>query len=198
MSGRTPNLGPSGHVDDFARRNLPPAEQWPEMLLDRPEFQYPDYLNAARRADRPHRRAGNGRSYRADRQRPPAHLQGTGGLVEPAGACAGRELRRQARQSRPDPLRQQSGAGRGMARGDEGRRRRRQHHADAARRRTHQDRRQGRDRAGADRQPHRRRTGRLRQDQPLPQAGRQFRRHVEPRRRARPRRAEQAGEVRTR
>jgi len=47
MSVRTPKLGPSGHVDDFARRNLPPAEQWPEMLLERPEFQYPDYLNAA-------------------------------------------------------------------------------------------------------------------------------------------------------
>src|SRR6266581_2307874 len=40
------NLGPSGHVDDFARRNLPPSEQWPEMRLDRPEFQYPEYLNA--------------------------------------------------------------------------------------------------------------------------------------------------------
>src|SRR5580704_1209980 len=40
-------LGPSGHVDDFARRNLPPSGQWPELLLDRPEFQYPDYLNAA-------------------------------------------------------------------------------------------------------------------------------------------------------
>src|SRR6185437_9502029 len=47
MSGKTPKLGPSAHVDDFARRNLPPSEQWPEMLLDRPEFQYPDYLNAA-------------------------------------------------------------------------------------------------------------------------------------------------------
>ena len=48
MSGRTPrSLGPSGHVDDFARRNLPPSEQWPELLLDRPEFQYPEYLNAA-------------------------------------------------------------------------------------------------------------------------------------------------------
>jgi 2-aminobenzoate-CoA ligase len=47
MSGRNPTLGPSGHVDDFARRNLPPADQWPEMLWDRPEFQYPDYLNAA-------------------------------------------------------------------------------------------------------------------------------------------------------
>ena len=53
MSGRTPSqplgrsLGPSGHVDDFARRNLPPSDQWPDLLLDRPEFQYPEYLNAA-------------------------------------------------------------------------------------------------------------------------------------------------------
>src|SRR5271168_2800491 len=40
-------LGPSGHVDDFTRRNLPPSELWPELLLDRAEFQYPEYLNAA-------------------------------------------------------------------------------------------------------------------------------------------------------
>ena len=40
-------LGPSAHVDTFARDNLPPFEQWPELLLDRPEIQYPDYLNAA-------------------------------------------------------------------------------------------------------------------------------------------------------
>jgi 2-aminobenzoate-CoA ligase len=47
MSGKMPELGPTGHIDDFARRNLPPAEQWPDLVLDRPEFQYPDYLNAA-------------------------------------------------------------------------------------------------------------------------------------------------------
>jgi 2-aminobenzoate-CoA ligase len=47
MSGAIPSLGPSGHVDDFARRNLPPFAQWPRFLLDRPEFQYPEYLNAA-------------------------------------------------------------------------------------------------------------------------------------------------------
>jgi len=48
MSGRnSASLGPSGHVDDFSRRNLPPSELWPEILLDRAEFQYPDYLNAA-------------------------------------------------------------------------------------------------------------------------------------------------------
>jgi 2-aminobenzoate-CoA ligase len=47
MSGRIPGLGPSSHVDDFARRNLPPFHQWPDLLLDRPEFQYPEYLNVA-------------------------------------------------------------------------------------------------------------------------------------------------------
>src|SRR5499427_5132986 len=47
MSGEIPNLGPSGHVDDFARRNLPPSGQWPELRLNRPEFQYPERLNAA-------------------------------------------------------------------------------------------------------------------------------------------------------
>ena len=45
--GTAPSLGPSGHVDDFTRRNLPPSEQWPKLLLDRAEFQYPEYLNAA-------------------------------------------------------------------------------------------------------------------------------------------------------
>jgi hypothetical protein len=47
MAGATPKLGPSGHVDDFARRNLPPPDQWPELRRDRPEFNYPEYLNAA-------------------------------------------------------------------------------------------------------------------------------------------------------
>jgi 2-aminobenzoate-CoA ligase len=42
-----PKLGPSAHVDTFARDNLPKFEQWPEILLDRPEFQYPERLNAA-------------------------------------------------------------------------------------------------------------------------------------------------------
>ena len=38
-------LGPSGHEDTFARDNLPPADQWPDFLLD--GFDYPDHLNAA-------------------------------------------------------------------------------------------------------------------------------------------------------
>src|SRR5690348_5060241 len=43
----TVKLGPSAHVDTFTRDNLPPFHQWPDLLLDRPEFQYPEYLNAA-------------------------------------------------------------------------------------------------------------------------------------------------------
>jgi len=34
----------SGHVDSFARENLPPAEQWPDLLLD--GFDYPERFNA--------------------------------------------------------------------------------------------------------------------------------------------------------
>ena len=38
-------LGPTAHIDTFARDNLPPFEQWPELLLD--NFRYPAELNAA-------------------------------------------------------------------------------------------------------------------------------------------------------
>jgi 2-aminobenzoate-CoA ligase len=38
-------LGPSGHVDSFARDNLPPFSQWPEIRLE--GFDYPEWLNAA-------------------------------------------------------------------------------------------------------------------------------------------------------
>ena len=35
----------SGHVDTFARDNLPPREQWPEFRFDLPDLQYPERLN---------------------------------------------------------------------------------------------------------------------------------------------------------
>jgi 2-aminobenzoate-CoA ligase len=38
-------LGPSAHVDTFTRDNLPPADQWPDFLLE--GFSYPEHLNAA-------------------------------------------------------------------------------------------------------------------------------------------------------
>lgn len=41
----TTTLGPSVHVDTFARDNLPPAGEWPDFLLD--GFDYPDRLNCA-------------------------------------------------------------------------------------------------------------------------------------------------------
>jgi 2-aminobenzoate-CoA ligase len=37
-------LGPSAHIDTFARDNLPPIEAWPDFLLD--GFDYPERLNA--------------------------------------------------------------------------------------------------------------------------------------------------------
>ena len=35
----------SGHVDTFARENLPPQDQWPEFSFTLPELQYPERLN---------------------------------------------------------------------------------------------------------------------------------------------------------
>ena len=37
----------SAHVDTFAERHLPPREQWPEFLFERPELRYPERLNCA-------------------------------------------------------------------------------------------------------------------------------------------------------
>ncbi|MEZ2220189.1 AMP-binding protein [Rhizobium sp. RCC_161_2] len=37
-------LGPTGHLDTFTRDNLPPFDEWPELLLD--GFEYPEWLNA--------------------------------------------------------------------------------------------------------------------------------------------------------
>ncbi len=39
------DLRSSAHVDSFCRDRLPPADQWPDLLLD--GFDYPDRLNAA-------------------------------------------------------------------------------------------------------------------------------------------------------
>ncbi len=38
-------LGKSAHLDTFSRDNLPPTDQWPDLLLKR--FDYPDRLNVA-------------------------------------------------------------------------------------------------------------------------------------------------------
>ncbi len=37
----------SGHVDTFARDNLPPPQQWPEFVFDLPELQFAERLNCA-------------------------------------------------------------------------------------------------------------------------------------------------------
>ncbi|MFC0599033.1 AMP-binding protein [Streptomyces palmae] len=38
-------LGPSAHVDTFARDHLPPPDQWPQLLLGPADERYPDRLN---------------------------------------------------------------------------------------------------------------------------------------------------------
>ena len=38
-------LGLTAHIDTFARDNLPPLNQWPDLLLE--GFSYPEELNAA-------------------------------------------------------------------------------------------------------------------------------------------------------
>jgi 2-aminobenzoate-CoA ligase len=44
----------SAHVDSFARDNLPPRSQWPELLFELPELRYPARMNcAAELLDRP-------------------------------------------------------------------------------------------------------------------------------------------------
>ena len=35
----------TGHIDTFARDNLPPRSLWPEFKLDLPGLQYPERLN---------------------------------------------------------------------------------------------------------------------------------------------------------
>lgn len=37
----------TAHIDTFARDHLPPTEQWPEFLFERPELQFPAQLNCA-------------------------------------------------------------------------------------------------------------------------------------------------------
>jgi 2-aminobenzoate-CoA ligase len=37
----------TAHVDTFARDNLPPREQWPDLIFELPELRYPERMNCA-------------------------------------------------------------------------------------------------------------------------------------------------------
>jgi len=41
------DLARSGHIDSFARNNLPPRDQWPELIFTLPDLAYPERLNAS-------------------------------------------------------------------------------------------------------------------------------------------------------
>ncbi|MCS0591956.1 AMP-binding protein [Massilia norwichensis] len=50
----------SAHVDTFARDHLPPPEQWPDLVFDLPELQYPPRLNCVAELVDAHVSAGRG------------------------------------------------------------------------------------------------------------------------------------------
>ena len=39
------SLAPTSHLDTFTRERLPPQDQWPVFVFDRPEIQYPEQIN---------------------------------------------------------------------------------------------------------------------------------------------------------
>ncbi len=50
----------SAHVDTFARDNLPPRDQWPDLIFTIPEVQYPERLNCMAELLDEHVRQGRG------------------------------------------------------------------------------------------------------------------------------------------
>lgn len=66
-------LSPSAHLDTFARDHLPPPEEWPRLVFDRPGLRYPERLNCGAElldrsverfgADRPALRSDDGESW---------------------------------------------------------------------------------------------------------------------------------------
>ena len=53
-------LLPSSHTDTFTRDRLPPPDQWPHFVADRPELDYPDVINCAVELVDRHVQAGRG------------------------------------------------------------------------------------------------------------------------------------------
>ncbi len=47
MGAADRTMGGTAHIDTFARDNLPPRGQWPELLFELPELRYPERLNCA-------------------------------------------------------------------------------------------------------------------------------------------------------
>jgi 2-aminobenzoate-CoA ligase len=61
-----PMSAASGHLDPFAREQLPPRERWPELLFDLPELEFPTRLNCgAALLDRAAERHGSRPAVRA-------------------------------------------------------------------------------------------------------------------------------------
>jgi hypothetical protein len=133
-------MNASGHVDTFARDNLPPRDAWPEFLFDLPELQYPARVNCgAALLDGAVARGWGART---------AIIAEDGSRLSYAGAVGGcqsdreRARRRYAgrpRQPRAAPRLQFAGDGGRMVCGCQGWRRRRRDDGAAPRARAHRD-----------------------------------------------------------
>ena len=148
-----------GHIDTFARDNLPPRAQWPEFRFDLPELRYRRPAQLRHQIPRPLGRGGRGRPALPDLAIGNAELRAALRAGEPHRQRADARSRAGARQSRAAARRQQSDDGRGLSRRAEGRRGGGGDHAAAARQGAELSDRQGQDRAGAVRRAARRRDG---------------------------------------
>ena len=152
-------MAKTGHVDTFARDNLPPRAQWPEFKFDLPELQYPERLNCVTAMGRPLGRGRAGRPSMSLLARGNADLRAAPRAREPHRQRAHPRSRPRAGQSRAAARAEQSDDGCGLFRRHQGRRRRGRDHAAAPRQGAVLSARQGEDRAGAVRRAAGRRDG---------------------------------------
>ncbi len=140
----------TAHVDTFARDHLPPREQWPEFIFERPELQYPERLNAAVAAPRRRPRARRWRAAGDPRAgRPALVVRGARRPRESHRARPGRRPGARAGQPRAAARAEQPDVRRMPVRGAQGGRRRRRVDAAPPREGAHRHRDQSRDIARA-------------------------------------------------
>ena len=149
----------TGHIDTFARDNLPPRAQWPEFRFDLPELRYGDRLNCVTKfLDRWVAAGEGGRPCLISPSETLSYAQ----LSERVNRIANvltRDLGLIAWQSRAAALRQQSDDGRRLSGRAESRRGGGGDHAAASRQGAELSDRQGQDRAGTVRRAACRRDG---------------------------------------
>ena len=123
----------SGHVDTFARDNLPPRGPWPEFKFTLPELQYPRTAQLRDGVRRPLDPSGEGDRHRDHLAGRNPDLRAACRAHQPHRQRADARSRHGAGQSCADARVQFADGDRGLSRGHQGGRRHGRHHAAAAR-----------------------------------------------------------------